>query len=348
MSRLAALVIVTLLPSCDNVDWGGAEIAIVPPPPKASDTQDTGGGPEEERLPDGPVLYYVTSGPGGATMIPVAEISGDSLLAVGPRSDWELYGRRFIAEHLREGAEFTLYRGGARVGTLIVRSAGIPGAAVCPRVPTATGVLELVTGAEQAPEFLAIPQPQARGAPAPAFVPAEPSSRVRFVAPILAEQLLRARGAPLPNNWARAMVQLTPFPLEGTTDPAFAATLLLSDSLGVGLDDEGYSLFFIGRPADQAAYDTAYAAFADYARDGKAARRLIDYLDWNRDGQPELLLEVYSTRGRWFEAVGQGARGWRRTLSTRCETPRPAAAPVPASVPDTVGRQSGPSTPPTG
>lgn len=338
--RLAALGIVTVLWGCDNVDWGGAEIAIVPPPPKASDDQEVGDRPEEERLPEGPVLYYVTPGVGGATMLPVAEISGDSLRPIRPAADWQTYGRRFIAEHLREGAEFTLYRGGARVGTLVLRSAGMSGAAVCPRVPTATGVLELVTGAERAPEFLAIGQPQASGASGRAFLPREPTPRVQFIAPILAEQLLRARGAPLPNNWGLAMAQLTPFPLEGTPDPAFAATLLVGDTLGTGLDNQGYSLFFIGRPAAQAGYDTVYADFADYPRTGKAARRVIDHLDWDRDGQPELLLEVYGTTGRWFEAVGRGSSGWRKTLNTRCETPPPAA--TPATVPDTT---TSPATP---
>ena len=311
-------LIVTLVTGCDNVDWGGADIAIVPPPPQASGEAEAVA-PTEERVPEGPVLYYVRADQGRGTMVPIGEIAGDSLRPIRAEADWERYGQRFIAAHLRPGSEFTLFRRGARVGTFILESSAIPGVDVCPRAPYATGVLELTAGAEDIPEFLAIPKASARSdLPLGVRVELVPDRRMQLLGPILAERLLRARGAPLPGNWTRAMAQLQPFPIAGAEAPAFSATFLVGDSLGIGGDDEGYSLFFIAHPVPQVGYDTAYAAFNPYEQTGKAAPRLADFLDWDRDGRTELLLEVYGTAGSWFEALAPIDGGWRTVLSTQC------------------------------
>ncbi len=46
---------------------------------------------------------------------------------------------------------------------------------------------------------------------------------------------------------------------------------------------------------------------------------MIDYLDWNRDDQVDLLLQVYGVRGSWFEAIARGpGNRWRRIMSDRC------------------------------
>lgn len=317
-SGRATALIVTFLAGCDNIDWGGADIAVVPPPPAAG--AGVGGGrPGEERIPEGPVLYYVRPAGGMATLIPVAEVGRDTALPVRARADWERYGRAFISEHLRTGSEFALFRSGARVGTFVLESAAIPDVSVCPRVPVARGTLELAAGADTIPEFLALAKSRAPSDARrePAAAP-QPDRRMQVLGPILAERLLRARGAQLPGNWSRAMVQLKPFPAAGRQDPAFAATLLVDDTLGTGYDDVGYSLFLIAEPAPQVGYDTAYADFTPYEREGKAAPRVVDFLDWDRNGRPELLLEVYGTRGSWFEVVGRSRAGWRELVSTQC------------------------------
>lgn len=330
---LAALI-VTALVGCDNVEWGGAQVAVVPPPPKAAEAVDEES-PVAERLPDGPILYHVRAMGGRALMIPVAEIERDTLLPIRATADWERYGRLYISEHLRPESEFVLFRAGGRVGTFVLESAGVPNEEVCPRVPRATGVLELGPGAAGATEFLALSKAQAPpDVPHGPTMTVEPNDRMRLLSPILAERLLRARSAPLPGNWTRAMVQLRPFP-SGAEDPAFASTFLVDDSLGVGGDDAGYSLFLIARPVERVGYDTAYAVYTDYAVEGKAAPRVVDFLDWDRDGAPELLLEVYGTKGSWFAALDRGETGWRTVLRNPC----PALRPPP---PDTLRRPVAP------
>jgi hypothetical protein len=66
-------------------------------------------------------------------------------------------------------------------------------------------------------------------------------------------------------------------------------------------------------------YDTAYVSFSDYRETGKRAPRVVDFLDWDRSGHVDLLLQVYGVDATWFEAVARGADGrWRHVLSGRC------------------------------
>lgn len=332
-ARAAVALIVIFLAGCDNVGWGGADIAVVPPPPRATAMPGDADAAGVEEMPANPVLYYVARTATGGFMTPVGQITTDSLVTIRSTGEAEAYGSRFIAEFMREGAEFTLFSGGRRAGTFIVEAASLPDAPACPLLPIATGSLEL-SGGTAATEFIAIaradaPSIQARAART------EVPGRINLVAPILAERLIRARGASLPGNWQAAMEQLTAFPVENQPNPAFTATFLVGDTLGPGMDNEGYSLFFIGIPtANQTGYDTTYVNFRSYPETGKAAPRVIDYLDWDRDGSAEVLMQVYGLRDSWFEAIGQtGDDQWSRIYSDRCDEggrmlSAPAAVPI--------------------
>jgi hypothetical protein len=292
-------------------------------------------------MPEGPVLYYVANRADGAVMVPVGEIAADSLLPIRARGDAAAFGQRFIADHLRQGAEFVLFRHGQRVGTLVVESAEAAGPGVCPALPRARGTMELAPGADQIAEFIAIANPYAPEIRRRAGTPLEISRTMQVLGPILAEKMIRARRAPLPGNWQSAMEQLYPIPISGASDPGFATTFLVSDTLGPGADNEGYSLFFVGVPA-QFSYDTVFVQFTNYAEAGKAAPRVVDFLDWNRDDQPDLLLQVYGINDIWFETVGKTQGGtWRRTFRDRCQPGRAAASAVPQpALSDTLTRDT--------
>ena len=345
---LAALIVIALS-GCDNVDWGGIELAVVPPPPTSQAQREAAAeAPADERMPDGPVLYYVHISQGGVPVLtPVAEVSGDSLRELGgATSDRELWSARFIAAHLRQGAEFTLFRRGLRAGTLVIRDAGMPDSNACPLLPRAAGVLELVADtALRSNEYLAMAKakaPDSRMQPPPGV-----NRGMQIVAPILAERMMRARGAQLPGNWQRAMAQLQAFPLADYPDPGFAATFLVGDELRTAPTSStvAYSLFFIGMPKTQLGYDTAYVAFHDYARGSKAAPRVIDYLDWDRDGQAELLLQTFGATNAWFEAIGNRGERWTHIYRGSCPAAsQPAtAAAAPASVDTPAAARTQPS-----
>lgn len=334
--ELAAALSLIVSVGCDNVQWGGADIAIIPPPPKGTTAQ----GPlseEGERMPQGPVLFYVTPVGSGATITPIAEIAGDTLAPLRPTKGWQTYGLRFIADFMRRGSEFALFHNGARVGTFVLQTASLPRSYACTPLPVGVGTMELATGATTAPQLLALSKtqaPEVRNRLGPDIAP---TRGMQIVAPILAERLLRARHAQLPGNWQRAMAQLLPFPLAGAVDPAFAATFLVGDTMGIGPSYGGvaYSLFMIGTPQGNIGYDTAYVEFHDYAHGGKQLTRVIEYLDWNRDDQVELLAQGLSDRQWWFEAYGKRGRGWHRIFRQRCEAPALQAAPVTSTLPQT-------------
>ncbi|MGD8277493.1 MAG: hypothetical protein PVH00_05675, partial [Gemmatimonadota bacterium] len=279
-ARAAGCLIVILLTACDNVSWGGVDVTVVPPPPRPSGQPAPGVEPGAERLPQGPVLFHVTASGSVGSMVPVGEIDGDSLLPLRALSDPWAYGENFIAEHMRQGREFVLFREGIRAGTFLVSAAALDSTA-CGPVPEATGALELGEAGAGVEEFLALERVQAPQIPRRAAQPLEATRAMRVIAPIDADQLLRRRRAQLPGNWARAMAQLMVIGLSDTRNPGFTATFLVGDTLGPGLDDNGHSLFFVAMPS-QLGYDTVYVSFNSYASTGKAAPEVIDFLDWDR------------------------------------------------------------------
>jgi hypothetical protein len=328
-ARAAGALILIGLTACDNVNWGGVDVAIVPPPPQArTEAAVAANDSTVARLPEGPILYYVAPSGSAGTMVPIAEIAGDSLRSLYGAQDPESFAARFISEHMRQGAEFVLFHGGARVGTMILQSAEVAqGGGTCSAVPRATGALELSPAAGGAREFLALSKLAAPQVPVTDLA-LTPSRNMQVVAPIIAERLMRARRAGLPGNWQRAMAQLQPFPVSGMAQPGYATTFLVGDTLGPGLDEDGYSIFYIGIPSE-ASYDTAYVDYRPYPEGGKAAPRVVDFLDWDRDEQVELLLQVYGVSENWFEAVGTGPDGrWQRIFSERCQVAPPRAPAV--------------------
>lgn len=324
--RAAALLMVIALGGCDNVDWGGIDLAVVPPPPKAAATEAEL--QAADRLPDGPILYYVRRDSAGVEVVPVGEVTDEGLASIPIGEDPGTFGTRFISAFMREGAELTLFRNGRRAGTLIVDSAYVPTADVCRRLPRATGTVELSGSVGEATEFLAMARTQAPQGRMLIGGPLEPDRRMLTLGDIMAEQALRRRGAQLP-NWNRARAQIQPFPLTESQDRGFTASYLVDDALEVGFDDVGYSLFIVAVPQAQVGYDSVHVQFTNYPSSGKAARRTVDFLDWDRDGDVELLIEVYGTRNRWFEAVGKDENTWSRTFEDRCDAP-PAAPAVAA------------------
>jgi hypothetical protein len=195
IARAAAGLIVILLAGCDNVSWGGADVAVVPPPPRAAALPEGTAEAGVEPLPrePGPVLR----GPhrDGAFMTPVGEIPATRWAPIRSAGDPETYAGRFIAEFMRQGGEFTLFSRGARAGTFIVQTA----------MPQTPSVSAAAHRDRHARAVRAVRPRSSSPSPAPTRPPCPPgraardrASRMRFVAPILAERMLRARAPSCP------------------------------------------------------------------------------------------------------------------------------------------------------
>lgn len=344
-SILGALLLATGLAGCENVVWGGADIEIVPPPPQLAqeiepDAQAFG----EYGLPSGPLLFHLIEGEQGSQLVPVAELSTNGIRAVRRPSGVaaDAYATRFRDTVLPIGAQFDVFRRGARVGTFVAQANGELTAC---GVPTVTGNTTVVAAAVGEDNYLAFRRglaPAARGE----FTPPQVTGPIRTYASIVAERLILQAGLPRPRSWPGAQRDLQPIEILEGGHPEMAATYLVGDNLEVGTPQpEGYSVFYVADYATDRGYTSIYSEVRDYRRTGKAAPELIDYVDWDEDGSPELMLHVFGRDGSWYEIIGNTGESWEKVYQGQpCQpgsqptvsipsTSSPAAAPA-----DTTGR----------
>ncbi len=313
----ASLLILTALSGCDNVRWGGVEVQRVPPPPaggaKEASAGDTIRTNADVGLPRGTVVFHVVKdSTGRARVIPVAEISGDSLRTLRRPADAAAaeYESRFRRTVLENGAQFDLFRRGAKVGTLSVQGSG--GATAC-GVPVGAGIASVVAAAADAREFLAFRRglgPEVIGE----YSPPRIDGSITTFASIVAERLVLQHGLPRPRSWQGAQRDLQAMEIAGGGNPEMAATYLVGDALRVGgAQEDGYSIFYLAAYERRNGYMPFYSEVRDYRKDGKAAPRMVDYLNWNGRGGSEVLVEVYGDSQSWYEVISSDRRNrWSR------------------------------------
>lgn len=304
-------LILSALAACDNVEWGGADIEIVPPPPSARMTPIA---PDEQvfaefGLPRGPVLFHLIQSDQGTRLIPVAEVSGDSLrtlrrpAGVSPAA----FEARFVETVTPPGAQFDIYRNGAKVGTFVPQRQGP--VTQC-GVPTTIGNATLVAAAADEPQFLAFRQglsPAVRGE----YSPPQINGSIRTYASIVAERLILQAGLPRPRSWQGAQRDLQAVEIAQGGNPEMAATYLVGDQLQVGpADPQGYSVFYLADYDRQRGYSPIYQEVRDYRQGGKAAPALVDYLNWDQDEGDEILLQVFGNDQSWYQALSRDGSRW--------------------------------------
>jgi len=304
-------LILTAAPACDNVIWGGADIEIVPPPPAASMTPV----PTDERvfaeygLPRGQVIFHIVPSDQGSQLIPIGEISGDSIRTIRRPAGVapEAYEERFRDAVIPIGAQFDVFRRGARVGTFVAQR---PGAVTRCGVPTVLGNTTVVAAASDINQFISFRQglaPTVRGE----FAPPQITGSIRTYASIIAERLILQNGLPRPRSWAGAQRDLQAIEIAPGAHPEMAATYLVGDSLAVGpADPQGYSVFYIADFETRRGYQPVYREVHDYRQGGKVAPRVVDHLNWDNEGGEEILIEVFGSDQRWYEALSERNGQW--------------------------------------
>jgi hypothetical protein len=310
------LLIVTATAGCDNVVWGGADIQIVPPPPPQAgipiepDAQVFA----EFGLPTGPLVFHLHQDEGGSRLVPLAEVAGERLRMVRrpPGVSPEAYESRFRETVIPVGAQFDVFRRGARVGTFVAQRIG----PVTPcGVPTVLGNVTVVAAAVEAGEYLAFRQglaPTVRGE----FTLPQVTGSIRTYASIVAERLILAAGLPRPRSWPGAQRDLQPIEVMPGGHPEMAATYLVGDDLAVGPPQaaEGYSVFYIADYETRRGYMPVYSEVRDYRRTGKAAPRLVDYVNLDDGDSPEIVVQVYGRNQSWYDVLALRNGEWAKVL----------------------------------
>lgn len=317
-------MIICALSACDNVDFDGVRVDLVPPPEPDADSAaaaDSIVGPEERPivLPDGPILYLASRAGARVTVRPVAEIGPDGLSSLDPDRT-PGYRDALIARDLTPGSPLTLFAEGVRVGTLRVDEVEVnAGDGFCRTTPLASGLAEFVPGAGDATRFLAIDEDAAADLPYGSYRPQAHTYEQRLAGLDLASAALVRTGATWPPSVLETRADMQAIPLDGDPSGAIAATFMYEDQLGLGEPDSprAYSLLVLGTggPED---YTLDYIWYRPVSEAGKAAARVYEQFDWDADGQSEILLEVFGNDTRWVAALDRGSDGWTTVFESDC------------------------------
>ena len=314
---LAIAVILTGAPACDNVAWGGAEWQLVPPPVTEIDSLS----PEAQAAAEepgprtyGPLLLAGALEGARATLAVVGEVQGDGLMAI-PNEPEEV---ERVEGLTAEGSQWILFADGVRVGRLTADDAGTS-TAYCPARRTVSGVVEMVPTASTTERLLALPASVSDGRAYDAFSPMSDVYDQRVASLSWAGEAIPRYQASWPaDGLVAARQDIRAFQPAGAPGPVVAATFMYRDQLAVAPPQSGaYALFVLGAPRG-GEYVEDFAWYRPADAEGKGAPRYFDHLDWDGDGNAEILLEVLGAERRWFATLGRRGGQWTRTFQDVC------------------------------
>jgi hypothetical protein len=319
---LLLAVILTGTSGCDNVSWGGIDMRLEGPAEASAiapvDVADEAASPDLPDLPTEPILLAGIRTGATAALTVVGMVRGDELDAFPSDAEVPGFHDHFTQTLLAPGTELVLFSDGARVGRMTVSEAERDERFCVPR-PTVQGVVELVPGAEGAERILGLLDPTATGRPFDTFRPLEHTYTQRIASLNLASGAIQRVGAPWPTSLLGARADVRALQIRGADQPSIAATFLFGDRLEVVPAEraDAYSLFLMGSPG-AAGYRTDFAWYRPVDGEGKGAARYFSHMDWDGDGDSEVLLEVLGEETRWFAGVAQRNDSWVRTFEDPC------------------------------
>lgn len=317
--------IVTAAMGCDNVSWGGMSLRLEGPPGDTLAPPPGTPGSESDALPQriayGPLLYAGTRQGDSAFVVPVAELVEGRLQ---PLPHGELAARladQILEERLSPGQELTLFHLGTRIGTLTISSALGTAAEYCPSRAQALGYLELIPSASDAQRFLALETAPDRQRPHRVFPTFSVERAHQNAAQNLAGETLNQLRAQWPPQLRDIRQDLQVFQFPDGEAPSVVASFLFRDQMGVGpAPDDAYSLLILGEPQG-AGFDRTFTWYRRVGDEGKGAPRFFSWMDWDSDGEEEILLEVFGAEARWWAALDREDGRWSLAFQDPCGAP---------------------------
>jgi hypothetical protein len=130
-------------------------------------------------------------------------------------------------------------------------------------------------------------------------------------------------GATWPTSMVEARADIVAFRLDGE-GPAVSTTFVFQDQARVQPAAPGsYSLYLLATDTPEG-YQPAYVWYRQAAREGKGVPVYFEHLDWDADGQTEVLLEVRGERARWNAVLEREGAEWKRTFEDPCGASAPS------------------------
>jgi hypothetical protein len=327
LPRLLLLGIVVTLPGCDNVTWGGIDARLQTSGERLA--AESGAGTPE------PGIVTVTEAPPVVDIGPLFLIGRPKngqveLTLVGQLREGKLQAapddpdaRVHLAERLSVGNRFTLFSEGSRVGTFFAES-GRVSTDYCGQRPSLRGVAELVPAAAQARQFIAI-----EGDALPARHSGFQSPRHDYDQRVASLAMIRDAIPKLGATWPPSLLEIRRdiqvFQDSGEDTPTIAATFVYEDGLTTGsAPSQAYSVFLLGEDRGTG-YSSSFVTYRRVGDDGKGAPRFFDHLDWDGDGESEVVLEVMGESDTWVSGLDRGQDGWTEVYHDPCGLPSPNA-----------------------
>jgi hypothetical protein len=207
---------------------------------------------------------------------------------------------------------------GVRVGRLTADQVGVA-SDLCASTATVSGPVELVPSASAVERVLALPAAEARSAPYQDLRPLTHEYDQRVASLTFAQDAIPRAGAPWPEGGVLPTRQdIQAFQPLGTAQPTVAATYLVRDQLRVGPPPSGsYALFILSSEVGGEFRET-FEWYHAAESGGKSVPRYFGHLDWDGDGEGEILLDVFGADRRWYAVLEQRENGWVRTFESSC------------------------------
>ncbi len=318
--------IVTAAFGCDNVSFGGMSVTLEGPPGDSLDTGSEGASSQAETGPEkieyGPLLYAGIRQGDSALVVPIAELVEGQLRPFPEGAAGTQLASQIREERMNPGRKLVLFHRGVRVGTFTFATLLEDMGVYCSPRPQAMGPMELSPSASAAERFLALGEEMGEVEPYGAFESFVPESQHRIAIQNLAGEALNELRA----QWPAVALQNTRQDLKvfrpGRDDgPSVVATFLVQDEMAIGpAPDPAYSLLIIGAPMGNR-FSRVYTWYRRVADHGKGAPRFFSKMDWDRDGDEELLLEVFGAENRWWAALDREGGVWSLVFQEPCGTP---------------------------
>lgn len=316
--------IVSAASACDNVSFGGFDLSLQGPGGDSVvvvEDSVSAPGPPDPAVSLGPLLYAGLRTGNRAWVVPVGEITPEGLQPLPEGEVGDELTTQILQGRLRIGGELALFHEGKRVGTLVVDEAEIDSDQYCRPRPRGSGPLLLLPEASEVQQFLALEPDRAAGFPFGATQELSSTYDQRVASLNLGREAIPLVGAPWPPSLLDIRLDLQILDLPGGEAPAVLATFIHLDGLQVGpAPDDSYALMVLGE-STSGRFDLTHTWYRPVGEEGKGVPRYFSRLDWDRDGQDEMVLEVLGSDSRWFAGLDRGPERWETTYQDPCGTP---------------------------